>query len=224
LRLATIKPDNTGQTELTPGNPSIQVRYPSWGGLPPANPDTDHDGSSNAIENAGPHGGDANNDGIADSTQPNVTSSVNAVTGAYVVVVSSFTSVDNASVSPESTTYNDVAFNYPAGLVSFTTSGGTPGSTATISVYYYDIVADSLAVRKYNPTTHTYQAVPGVSTSQLTIGDRTVAKATYQVTDGSSLDLDGAANGSIVDPVGLGQSVIGAPNTGLGGVRLPLGL
>ena len=40
---------------------------------------------------------------------------------------------------------------------------------------------------------------------------------TYQVSDGSSLDSDGSANGTIIDPVGLGQAVIGAPRTGGGG-------
>lgn len=33
--------------------------------------------------------------------------------------------------------------------------------------------------------------------------------------DGGPLDQDGVANGSIVDPVGLGKAVFVAPNTGL---------
>jgi hypothetical protein len=46
----------------------------------------------------------------------------------------------------------------------------------------------------------------------------------YSVTDGSSLDADGAANGVIVDPAGPGVAgAVTAPDTGLQGVNNMLG-
>ena len=47
----------------------------------------------------------------------------------------------------------------------------------------------------------------------------TVTTATYSLTDGSSNDEDATANGTIVDPAGLGQLIVGAPNTGIAPVR-----
>ncbi|MEX0668568.1 MAG: choice-of-anchor U domain-containing protein [Candidatus Saccharimonadales bacterium] len=44
-----------------------------------------------------------------------------------------------------------------------------------------------------------------------------VVRVSYQATDGGELDIDGEANGIIVDPVGLGVEVVLAPSTGLGG-------
>ena len=40
--------------------------------------------------------------------------------------------------------------------------------------------------------------------------------ASYHITDGGELDIDNQQNGTIVDPVGLGVTTVGAPNTGLG--------
>lgn len=50
------------------------------------NTDTDGDGVPNAMEDAGPNGGDGNDDGIADSLQSAVTTMVNDVTSAYITV------------------------------------------------------------------------------------------------------------------------------------------
>lgn len=46
-----------------------------------------------------------------------------------------------------------------------------------------------------------------------TINNQQVLVATYQLTDNGVLDLD-PVTGKIVDPVGLGQAVVGMPNTG----------
>jgi hypothetical protein len=52
----------------------------------------------------------------------------------------------------------------------------------------------------------------------VTIGGKTALKAVYAITDGSSLDRDGLADGNIADPVGPAFNVLGVPDTGLGGL------
>lgn len=61
-----------------------------------------------------------------------------------------------------------------------------------------------------------YATIAGASISQQTINGHSVAVATYEITDGGELDMDGEVNGSIEDPAGIASSVVGAPNTGLG--------
>jgi hypothetical protein len=48
------------------------------------------------------------------------------------------------------------------------------------------------------------------------IGGKPAIRVAYQVQDGGMLDDDKTANGSIVDPAGLGVLMVGVPNTGLG--------
>ena len=60
-----------------------------------------------------------------------------------------------------------------------------------------------MKLRKYNPTTTNYMAVDGATLVQSSIGGSSVLVASYTVVDGGVLDSDGAANGTIVDPVGL---------------------
>lgn len=178
--------------------------------------DGDSDGKTNSVEAAAPNSGDANDDDILDSAQSNVTGLVNSVTGSYALVSSTCDSNSGVSVGPESgNTAADSAFSYPLGLMDFTLNCLTNGATATVTQYYYTSTAPtSLVLRKYNSVSHTYQAVSGATIEQVTIGGQTAIKVTYQITDGGSLDEDGTANGVIVDPAGLAQSEIGAPNTG----------
>lgn len=177
---------------------------------------TDGDGISDAVEDAAPNGGDGNNDGTADSQQANVVSFVNAVTSKYVTLeVNSACTLTAASSAAESAnTAADSGFDYPAGLVNFTASCGTPGFAATVTQYYYGANSSSFVLRKYNPATKAYSAISGAVLSQVTIGGQAATKAVYNVTDGGSLDTDGAANGTIVDPAGLALQVASLANTG----------
>ncbi len=70
-------------------------------------------------------------------------------------------------------------------------------------------------MRKHNPNNNSYFTITDANINQTTIGGQTVAVATYQITDGDGLDIDNAANGTIVDPVGLANQAVGVPNTGL---------
>ena len=207
--------DGSNKTQLTQESGNDYSSQPSWGIMAQSD-STDQDGIDPAVEAAAPNNGDANNDGVADATQSNVSSFVNPVTNSYVSVQSNCTSQSNISTSAESTLFKDVGFNYPAGLVAFTLTCGSAGTNASVAVYFYN-PPTNVAPRKYNDITHTYQTILGASLENMTIGGLPVLKASYTITDGGSLDQDMIANGTIVDPIGLAQSVAGVPRTGLGG-------
>jgi hypothetical protein len=74
-----------------------------------------------------------------------------------------------------------------------------------------------MVLRKYNNITHAYATVTSTTISTVTLSGKVATKVSYKITDGGSLDQDGATNGVIIDPVGLADPSVGAPNTGLGG-------
>ncbi len=214
-RLYSISLDGTNETVITP-NDGLQSAFASW--QPVSVGDTDNDGVPNTIEANGPNGGDANGDGIGDQVQPNVTSLVNPVSGAYTVVQSSCSVSSGVAAAAAPASFKDAAFAYPQGLLSFTLNCGTNGATATVTQYYFGLAAKStLVLRKYNATTHVYQTVSGAAIAATSVGGQAATKVIYHITDGSSLDQDGTANGVIVDPVGIAAPSVGPPNTGLGG-------
>ena len=179
--------------------------------------DDDNDGIDASIEQAAPNGGDANGDGTADNEQPNVSSFVSSLTTKYVVLeVDEACSNTAASIAIEANqATKDAGYDYPAGLLNFTTDCGSNGFTASIKQYYYGIADGNMTARKYNPTTHAYSSINNAQISVVTIGGQQVTKVTYNVTDGSALDLDGIVNGIIVDPAGPARQVVGSPNTGV---------
>ncbi len=183
--------------------------------LPANGSDTDQDNIPDNIENSAPNNGDANNDGTQDSEQSNVASFIDPVTGQYAVLqVSNECSITSVSAADESTnTSQDTNYNYPNGLMDFTLNCGTPGFTATVTQYYYG-ASGNFVVRKYNPNTNTYSTIDSASISNQTIGGQPTKVATYQVKDGSSLDLDGQEDGNIHDPTGLAQTADSLANTG----------
>ena len=160
-------------------------------------------------------------DGTPECTEDFVDCFVNPVTGANVILEVDDACAINAAGMKSEADLNipDPGFEYPTGLMNFTLDCGTPGYTTTIKQYYFDTTNDGYVLRKHNPNTNAYFTIAGASIEQTTLGSQTVTIATYQATDGGDLDIDGTANGTIVDPVGLAQSAVGAPNTGLGGRR-----
>lgn len=173
----------------------------------------DMDNSSTADENAGPNGGDANNDGIPDSAQPQVTSVHNPVTNTPAAIeTNSDCTNTNVYVTPESANaVQDAAYDYPAGMMHFTincyineeeeSNLGWP-ITVNITQYFYGVSGD-FVLRKYNTQTNTYTTVPDAGIGQTVIDGQTVTYVTYAITDGGAFDEDGEVNGVIVDPVGL---------------------
>lgn len=183
--------------------------------------DEDNDGIPTEEENASPNNGDANNDGTPDSEQAFVASMLNPVTGKYAVLeVDEQCSIQSLAIVSEEEVNNtgDADYSYPAGFMDFRIDCGEPGFNATITQYYYDLEGD-FTVRKFKPNPG-YFTIEGASTSDQTIADQQVKVATYQVQDGSNLDLDDEVNGSIEDPAGLGRSAedladTGSPQSGL---------
>lgn len=169
----------------------------------------DNDGVSEMVEQAAPHNGDGNGDGIQDSEQTNV-ASLPTSTGSYVTLA-----VDNAcdlsTVSARSVSETaDAGYIYPYGMVDFTADCGAPGYTATIKQYYFGATTDTLVARKYNLSTGRYTDIPGATITDVVIGGQSAKLLTYQVSDGGVLDSDGAVNGVIVDPAGLALATTGS--------------
>lgn len=222
-------PDESGDsftttvTGLLPGTDyNVRFRYKNDVGTSPwgrieltttGSSDLDSDGATNKLESLSPNSGDADNDGIADYTQANVTSFVSVNSSNYVVLRTSCNDNFNVQHGLESADSKDSGFDYPSGLVGFVARGCNVGAKANVSILFYGQNSSGLKVRKYRDGT--YLTIPDATVQQLTIDGKTVAQASYQVTDGSSLDDDGLADGNIVDPVGLGLSTVSAPNTGI---------
>ncbi len=190
------------------------------------NSNSDSDGVPDSVEDAAPNNGDGNNDGTPDSEQSNVTSlpiPTGSNAGTYVtLVVPAGTTLTTAAIEQAtSLATKDTAYNYPLGLVSFTVSNLTPGSTIPIELYYYtNQQPNSFTPRKYNTNTNTYTTLSTVAQSQTsltqtTINNQQALKLSYQLQDGGPLDQDNQANGTIIDPIGLAQASVGVPNTGL---------
>lgn len=112
---------------------------------------------------------------------------------------------------------NDVAYDYPNGLVGFNANCEQPGFTTSVTQYYYDVTPGSVVLRKYNPTTQSYFTITDAQIDQTTVDGRQATRVRYEVKDGSDRDADGKVDGKITDPAGLAINVLGVPNTGLGG-------
>lgn len=205
---ATISAATQGGSGATPSSSPLTVSAPV----------TENDGVDSTTESSGPNSGDSNNDGLADSQQNNVTTLPNSVSGRYAVLqTDGCTGNSNVTVGPASTTAADSTYSYPAGLMAFSINCSTPGSTSTVTQYYFGSYdASKMVARKYDSVTHVYTTVSGAVITNVTVGGGPALKIVYQITDGSTLDEDGTANGVIVDPVGPAVlAATSSPNTGL---------
>ncbi|MDH7444066.1 DUF7507 domain-containing protein, partial [Aquimarina sp. 2201CG14-23] len=169
----------------------------------------DGDGVPTAEEDAGPNGGDGNNDGIPDSQQPNVTSIVDATGLGYVtvevVITGDCAQITNMDPLLETELASlDDDFDYPVGLMDFTLQCGGAGQSADVIIYWHNINAIDV-FRKYGST------VPGANNATYnnfvttqgttTINGIVVPTTSYTITDGQPGD-ESATPAVIVDPVG----------------------
>jgi hypothetical protein len=164
--------------------------------------DIDNDGRPNSIEDAvpGAHGGlgDGNGDGIADSAQLNVASLPTVVANAPYATIETAPGLTLTSVSSLPAAAGlPRNVKMPAGQFDFTIGNVTPGGTAEVSIY----VDKTLNVNGYFKKDAAGNWV-NLATSVLNVGSKT--KITFSLTDGGVYDSDHLANGSIVDPGGLG--------------------
>jgi Tol biopolymer transport system component len=166
---------------------------------------TDGSGETALSPNDGSYASTPSWQAIQSSNDVSIT---NPVSGQTNVVQSSCSSVSGVSAVAAPAGYPDNGYTYPDGILSYTTNCGTNGATATITLYYYGLSSTPVyTLRKYSSVAHTYQTIPGATVTSTTLGGAPVIKATYQITDGGLYDEDGTANGVIIDPVGLAETV-----------------
>lgn len=124
--------------------------------------------------------------------------------------------VKSADILPASEAAEDKDYEYPLGLLSFTIEGVPAGSTQTMNLYFEtDEKADNFIARKVNLSSVQFSTITNAALSNVTRNGRPAVKVSYEVVDGGELDLDGVANGVIVDPVGLArQKQASLVNTG----------
>ena len=166
--------------------------------------DANGNGVPDAFDAAGPNNGDGNNDGIADSQEPNVASFPNAVSGAYVTLAApqgkrlvNVRIADNPS--PDDAPPH---VDFPLGFFAFDVTGVVPGGTVDVDVflpagtqphdyYRYGPTPD-------NPQPHWYDWLwdgqPGHPGAEFK--DSLVV---LHFVDGGLGDDDLAANGTVVD-------------------------
>lgn len=138
--------------------------------------------------------------------------------------VAGFQSVNPTSLPADR---HDVTYDYPLGLVSFTLDDVEIGSTQTIQLAFEtNLKPEEVVPRKFNATSSTYLDIPGVVVTETSKDGKPTLLVSYTITDGGSLDQDGQANGTIVDPVGLAVEHKGLlANTGVMALLgLPIGL
>jgi hypothetical protein len=171
----------------------------------------DGDGVAVAVEDAGPNGGDGNNDGTADSLQTNVTSLPNANGDGYLTLeigggcanVQAVAAVTVASMPAG----DPFGYDYPYGLLEFT----LPCETADITIYYHIPGVTSLVssdYRKYGPVppggaSVSWYTLPGVVFGTANVAGSTVPTASFSLAD-NLLGDDTGDDGVIVDQGGPG--------------------
>lgn len=167
--------------------------------------DSDADSVVDSIEAAAPNNGDGNDDGIPDKDQATVTSFKDFDNNHYITFVTTGCSENNtvSSLSLSDTNHKDNGYSYPFGLTDFTLNCSR-GDTVNVTKYIFtDTAASTYIVRKYDQTTGDFKVLEGSSLTNVTVGGEPALKLTYSIQDGSNLDDDRAANGVIVDPIGL---------------------
>ncbi len=157
-----------------------------------------------------------------ESEQQNVSSMLSPITNQQVDIeldeACEITTFDIKT--EEGQTSLDLGFEYPVGLVNFAADCGDPGYETNVKLYFYNLEDASFVARKHNPNTGAYFNVENATIGSETIDDLKVLTLSYTIKDGGAYDSDGVENGTIIDPVGLGQVAFLAPQTGGGGTAL----
>jgi hypothetical protein len=188
--------------------------------------DTDYDGVIDQQEDAGPNGGDGNDDGFPDYDQPHVVSfkaydGLNDITIESPIGTTLSASSAQANPHPEDSPW---WVDFPYGFFEFSVAGLTPGGTAMVNLYIHD-GAEQNTYYKYGPTPDSpnddqwykfkfeTQAQTGAEFNGNVI--------TLHFVDGQLGDDDLTANGTILDvggpglvDSGSGDSTSGGPNSG----------
>ena len=166
--------------------------------------DDEYDGVDNETENGAPNNGDGNGDGILDSEQTGVSSLPNAADGNYVTVDADANSLHNVSASNPVTLPQAVG-NLPYGALNFaldTTVGGSEIVTLTLHGADPDLI-ETVWKQASDGSWFQFMYSDTVGTGAVISGTTVI----LHLTDGAWGDIDGVANGRIVDPVAPGLAM-----------------
>jgi large repetitive protein len=174
-------------------------------------PVADDDGVPADVEARAPHGGDNNQDGVADADQANVASlpaavdvDGNGVLDDYVTIVSppgtSLTDVRAVPVPSDTPPPPGVAF--PAGLLDYQVVVAHPGDAADVKIIYPPSIASHSLDVFYALQDNTW-----INLTKSADLAPNAPNATIAMVDGGTGDRDHATNGVIDDPSGGGVSV-----------------
>ena len=187
--------------------PEIAVSLISGAGVTFPSSDGDMDGVDDGVENEAPNGGDANQDGTADSEQSHVASLHSSVTGEYVSLVSAPGTSLVAVRAVENPSPGDLppGVVFPLGLFQFSVQGLAPGAATSVEL----LLPNGLEIDTYykfgptpsNGTDHWYDFV----WDELTGVEISEGKLDLHFIDGSRGDDDLSANGTVMEPGGPAQ-------------------
>ena len=171
--------------------------------------DDDVDGVGSAVENAGPNGGDGNNDGQPDSLQNNVTTFTDIDGNWITMAVDDGLTIGNVISTTNPGDENPPSsYQYLRGFLGFEIRGVEPGATAVMTLIFHTPDSTINSYLKYGPTAddntpHWYEFLYDLEIgAEITAeGDTSVIR--LHLRDGADGDDDLTENGVIVD--------IGAP-------------
>ncbi|WP_300672249.1 choice-of-anchor D domain-containing protein [Desulfoluna sp.] len=180
------------------------------------NVDTDIDGISNTVEDAGPNQGDGNNNGTLDSVEDHVATFLNTESEYVTLVSTTGTNLSGVSAQENPSEDDEPNVTFPSSFYEFSIVGLTAGSAHTVTLYLpLDPTLDTYY--KYGPepgitSAHWYKFEYNGTTGAKIEHTKTQTVITLHFVDGQRGDDDLSANGIVVD--------IGAPaskNQGSGG-------
>jgi hypothetical protein len=168
-----------------------------------------------------PNNGNLNNDGNNNAYEDNVSDFVDSNSNWSSVTIPSGDGCIIGSGQAENATSVKALSGYRAttNLDGFDIYCSSVGQTVPVTVIFPGYYPNALA-EYYNASSNSYQSIPGLTYSTVTVNGVQKTEVTYDITDGGLLDEDGTANGVIVDPIGLYTPVVLAsatsPDTGFG--------
>jgi hypothetical protein len=170
--------------------------------------------------------GDYNHDGADDGYQGFITTAEDADSLPVTISLpgSSACTVDDAvSINAEQSKHDAEYVGIKNTMTDFNIYCPSVGMTVPITLTYDKVYDTTGAVlRYYNTATNEYSIVPDAVFGTSTINGIAHTTASYDLTDGGSLDGDGVADGVIQDPVGISvvQIVTTSPGNGSNPVQL----
>ncbi len=178
-------------------------------------PDTDTDGVSDELEDAGPNNGDGNDDGLPDSQQDNVATFQDNAGGWATLVSEEGSALSSVSFFPAPDQENlPERISCPLGGFAFTIEGLAAGASTRVVLILHELRVTLNEYYKYGPTpdnaaNHWYDFGLADGVGAEIDQQPGVTTITLNLTDGAKGDADLTADGRIVDP--------GAPATRTGG-------